>query len=182
MDVFRSSTHNLRGLLGICNTIYDPLGISAPFTIKLKLLMKDTLAMEDRPQDVKKDWDKAVPQEIIEGWSQVIEEGIIQDILELSRATKPPLAVKCPKMVGFFDGSSQAFAAVIYIVWMVHKEEPGDLPSSLPAGCPQDTDYEPAIHTFVSNIASAKARVAPIKAGCTVPCSEMSSVVLCRKL
>ena len=66
MDGFRCSPHNLRGLLGICNAVYDPMGISAPFTIKLKLLMKDTLALEDWPPNTKKDWDKAVPQEIIQ--------------------------------------------------------------------------------------------------------------------
>ena len=65
---------------------------------------------------------------------------------------------------------------------MVYKEDPGDLGSTLPEGCPNDSDFKPSLHSFVSNIASAKARVTPLKAGLTVPRSEMSSVVLCRRL
>ena len=177
MEQFRISSHNRRGLLGICNSIYDPLGICSPYTIKLKLLMKDTLAESSQT-----DWDSPVPQHLVEGWSQAVEEGITQDLLQFCRATRPPLAVKLPKLVGFFDGSTQAFSAVIYVVWMVYKEDPGNLSSTLLASDPEDLSFNPELHQFVSGIAAAKARVTPLRAGLTVPRSEMSSLVLCRRL
>ena len=114
--------------------------------------MKDTLAVENP-----KDWDSPVRQEVIEGWSQAVEEGITQDVLQFYRATRPPLAAKNPKIVGFFDRSTQAFAAVIYIVWMVYNRDPGIMSSTLPVGDPEDLDFNPALHSFVSGIAAAKA-------------------------
>ena len=50
VDAFYKSPQTRRSLLSICNRIYDPLGLASPYTIKLKLLMKDTLSV-DNPQD-----------------------------------------------------------------------------------------------------------------------------------
>ena len=43
---FRSTPQNRRSLLSVCNGIFDPLGLSAPYTIKLKILMKETLTVD----------------------------------------------------------------------------------------------------------------------------------------
>ena len=50
-----------------------------------------------------------------------VKEGISQDSLWSYRSTTSPRAVKKPRLVGFWDGSSQAFSAVIYAVTMVSK-------------------------------------------------------------
>ena len=58
-------------LLGICNTVIDPLGLVCPYSIKLKILMKDTLSM-DNPGD----WDSPVSTKLVKEWSEVLKEGI----------------------------------------------------------------------------------------------------------
>ena len=50
VDAFYKSPQSRRSLLSICNGIYDPLGLASPYTIMLKLLMKDTLSV-DNPGD-----------------------------------------------------------------------------------------------------------------------------------
>ena len=48
-------------------------------------------------------------------WANLIEEGLTEDVLHFSRSTRPPYAVKLPKLIGYFDGSSQAYASVVYV-------------------------------------------------------------------
>ena len=47
VDTFYKSPQTRRSLLSICNEIYDPLGLASPYTIKLKLFMKDTLSVDN---------------------------------------------------------------------------------------------------------------------------------------
>ena len=50
VDTFYKSPQTQRSLLSICNGIYDLLGLASLYTIKLKLLMKDTISV-DNPGD-----------------------------------------------------------------------------------------------------------------------------------
>ena len=43
IDKLKSAKHNRRTLLGICNGIFDPIRIASLYSIKLKILMKETL-------------------------------------------------------------------------------------------------------------------------------------------
>ena len=52
VDTFYKSSQTERSLLSICNWIYDPLGLASPYTIKLKLLMKDTLSVDNLCQTI----------------------------------------------------------------------------------------------------------------------------------
>ena len=61
IELFKGQTHNRRTLLSICNSIYDPLGLCTPVTIKLKLLMRDSLNVNDPA-----DWDAPVSSHLIE--------------------------------------------------------------------------------------------------------------------
>ena len=54
---FMSESHNRWSLLSICNGIFDPLGLVTPYTIKLKLLIKELLNL-DNPGD----WDSPVSE------------------------------------------------------------------------------------------------------------------------
>ena len=54
--------------------------------------------------------------------------------------------VKMPRLVGFWDGYSQAFSAVIYSVTMVSKTKDNDQ-DTLP-----DDDLDPKLHRFESHI------------------------------
>ena len=118
MDRFHESSTTRRALLSVVNGVYDPLGIASPYTIKLKLLMKSTIAQQDVS-----DWDSPVPDKIIKEWVDVIKEGILMDSLLFPRSTVNRRAIKKPKLVGFWDGSSQAFAGAVYVVSMVSKDE-----------------------------------------------------------
>merc|ERR1712240_776815 len=114
VDTFYKSPQTQRSLLSICNGIYDPLGLASPYTIKLKLLMKNTLSV-DNPED----WDTPVSRKLIKEWSLAFKEGIYQDSLWFPHSTSSTQAVKKPRLVGFWDGSSQVISALIYVVTIV---------------------------------------------------------------
>ena len=46
---------------------------------------------------------------------------LLEDVgsVKFQRATKPPNAVEKPSLVGYFDGSDNACAAVIYLRWIL---------------------------------------------------------------
>merc|ERR1712243_452707 len=75
-------------------------------------------------------------------WVSTIKEGITQDSLYFPRSTSSTRAVKKPRLVGFWDRSSQAFSAAVYVVFMVskHKENKEE---SFPEGDLEDKDYNP---------------------------------------
>ena len=68
IDTFYESQQSRRSLLSICNGIYDPPGLASPYTIKLKLLMKDTLSV-DNPRN----WDTPVSRKLIKEWSLAVK-------------------------------------------------------------------------------------------------------------
>ena len=55
IEQLKSVKHTRRTLLGFCNGVFNPLGIALPYSIKLKILMKETLNV-DNPGD----WDGPV--------------------------------------------------------------------------------------------------------------------------
>ena len=72
------------------------------------------------------DWDAPVSSKLNKEWFSAIKEGIAQDSLWFPRSTSSPQAVKKPRLVGFWDGSSQTFSTVIYSVTMVSKTKEND--------------------------------------------------------
>merc|ERR1712240_522358 len=50
VDSFIKTPQSRRSLLDICNAVYNQLGLATPFTMKLKILMKETLSL-DNPGD-----------------------------------------------------------------------------------------------------------------------------------
>merc|ERR1712243_476327 len=118
MEKFQESSPTRRSLLSLVNGIYDSLGITSPYTIKLKLLMKSTIAEQEAS-----DWDLPVPSKVIKDWVSVIKEGIQEDCLYFPRSTVNRKAVKKPKLVGFWDGSSQAFSGAVSKEEYFHEEE-----------------------------------------------------------
>merc|ERR1712112_166681 len=52
----------------------------------------------------------------------------------------------------------------------------------LPEGDLEDKDYNPEEHEFTSQLVATKACVTPLKAGLTIPRSELSGLLLCIKL
>ena len=89
VDGFIKTPQSRRTLLAICNAVYDPLGLATPFTIKLKILMKETLSL-DNPGD----WDSPVSTTLIKEWATTLKEAISQDSLYFPRSTSSSRAVK----------------------------------------------------------------------------------------
>ena len=85
-----------------------------------------------------------------------VNEGLSQDSLWFPCSTTSSHAVKKPRLVGFWDGSSQAFSAIIYAVTMVSKTQEINL-YVLSDGDIHDKDFNPDKHKFVSHILAAKA-------------------------
>ena len=99
--------------------------------------MKETLSL-DNPGD----WDSPVSTSLVKEWASTLKEAITQDSLYFPRSTSSPRAVKKPRLVGFWDGSSQAFSAAVYAVSMISKyQENGE--ENLPDGDLEDKDYDP---------------------------------------
>ena len=76
IDKFYESPQSRRSLLSLCNRIYDPLGLTSPYTIKLKLLMKEMLSVDNLGH-----WDTPVSKKLIKEWSLAVKEGKQQDSL-----------------------------------------------------------------------------------------------------
>ena len=123
-----------RKILSIINKIYDPIGLLAPFTVKLKVLMRKIWAKEP-----KCGWDDELPMDIKEEWIRLMSE--FDDVSQLSfkGSLVPKDAVGKPILVLFSDGSEDAFGAVAYARWRCDDGQ------------------------FASRLIAAKTRMAPLK-------------------
>ena len=66
LENFKVSSLTKRQVLSLCNGVYDPLGMASPYTIKLKLLIRDCLLSQDRVDlSSKKAWDLANPENYV---------------------------------------------------------------------------------------------------------------------
>ena len=101
-----------RTILSIVNSIFDPLGMLMPFTVKLKVILRKIWAHEP-----KLEWDDKVPKKIEDKWLEVLSEmpGITE--ISFTRALKSKNVIGFPILVIFSDGSEQAYGAVSYIKW-----------------------------------------------------------------
>ena len=97
-------------------SIYDPLGMVTPFTLKMKLLMRELVV--DMSADGKKlGWDEAVDEEFHRKWTLLFKEMFEMEYISFKRCLKPKDAVGNPDLVVFSDGSMKAFGAVAYVRW-----------------------------------------------------------------
>ena len=97
--------------LSIVNSIYDPMGLLTPITINLKVMMKQMFSAE---YDLK--WDQALPRELQVQWVPMLSD-LVGVKLEFDRSFMDIEAYGSPFLAAFWDGSDQAFAAVIYAGW-----------------------------------------------------------------
>ncbi|XP_045129091.1 uncharacterized protein LOC123514899 [Portunus trituberculatus] len=105
-----------RMILRQAASIYDPLGMVTPFTLKMKLLMRELVV--DMSADGKKlGWDEAVDEEFYRKWKLLFKEMFEMEHISFKRCLKPKDAVGDPDLVVFSDGSMKAFGAVAYVRW-----------------------------------------------------------------
>ena len=102
-------------------------------------------------------WDEDIPKKLKLEWIQLLKIFNEASTVTFPWATKPGLTVGSPEIVGFFDGSDNAFAAVVYLCW---------------------TLLDGSIYVV---LAGSKAKVTPLKRIST-PRSELNGAVLLGRL
>ena len=103
-----------RQILSIGNSIYDPLGLITPFTVKAKIILRTLWAKSS-----KLDWDDPVPEELRKNWGEILKQ--INQIKNLSfhRSITPEDKIGSPSLVIFSDASNEAYGTVAYTRWKV---------------------------------------------------------------
>lgn len=142
----------------ICS-IYDPLGLVLPVTLKAKIMMREMIC-KDEVRDGKGNkesigWDDPLPQETVEQWKTFFCDLFNVELLKFQRCMKPNDAVGKP--IIFSDGSTVAYGTCAYVRW----ELKGD--------------------GYAVRLIAAKNRLAPIRQ-ITIPRIELCRAVLAVRL
>ena len=101
-----------RKLLSIINGIFDILGLCSPFTVRLKAAFRDLFGIEPRLE-----WDDELPPEHTEVWLPLLHMMAATKEVAFPRATRSPNAIGQCTLICFFDGSDDAYGAVLYARW-----------------------------------------------------------------
>lgn len=108
-----------RIILSQIATLYDPLGLLTPFSLKAKILMRDVVM--DSEKDGKGGWDEPVSAHLYERAVTLFEEMFLLEELEFPRCMKPLSTVGLPELLIFSDSSTKAYGAAAYIRWELTK-------------------------------------------------------------
>ena len=153
LETFDKSLLTTRNLLGIVNGVYDPLGLVAPITTRLRVAFRDLFQIESPMK-----WDDPIPPGPCQNlWLELIHLLVHAGKVTFPRATKPANAVGKCQLICFFDGSDVAYAATIYIRWTLSD------------------------HSVVVMLLCAKPRVTPLQRIST-PRSELNGAVVGSRL
>ena len=93
-----------RQLLSEISTVYDPLGLMSPLTIRGKFIMKETWKLDIG-------WDEIVPNDILASWTILRKELEQISTIEVPRS----ICTKGGTLHCFADASKSAYGAVCYI-------------------------------------------------------------------
>ena len=140
-----------RNLVSLTGKFYDPLGFLSPVIIRFKTLFQKLC-------QCKSDWDKIIPNELVEEWKGLISDLNVAGPLSLPRSylceiTEPMISAT---LFGFCDASMKAYAAVVYLLLKTETQS-------------------------VVRFVAAKTRVAPLQSQ-TIPRLELLSTLLLSKL
>ena len=123
-----------RSILSTANSIFDPLGLLAPFTSRLKIVLRSAWAHEP-----KLDWDTELPEKISHQWKETALQIPSISKLTFNRSLSPANCSGPPMLIIFSDGSGEAYGAVAYIRWKLNDG------------------------SFATRLIMSKSRVAPLK-------------------
>ena len=123
-----------RMILSQVNSIYDPLGLAGPYTVRAKILMRKL-----RTYETKLDWDDPISEEYGREWMTFFNDLPEMEKITVKRCLKPHNAIGDPILIIFSDGSNNAYGACAYVRWELSTRE------------------------FVSYIILSKNRLAPVK-------------------
>ena len=118
----RKDQDTKRSFLEYSASIFDPLGMLAPFTMSIKLLFQEVWLSEEKEKSKsKKGWDTKLSFDIQEKWNILKNEIPQLNTIEIPRCyftnNGKPLKIQ---LFAFGDASVKAYATAIYIVG-IHK-------------------------------------------------------------
>ena len=142
-----------RGILSTVSSIYDPLGIAAPFTFVAKKLLQDLC------RDKTIGWDSEIPNKYLVRWAQWRRELPMLEKFALDRCVTPPGFgdVISQEVHIFSDASSTGYGAVAYL---------------------RQCNEEGRIHC---SFLIGKARLAPVKTT-TIPRLELTAATVSARI
>ena len=111
----RTDNVTKRTVLSILAKIFDPLGFVSPVTLRAKLIFQELCK-----RDVK--WDQSLPSDIMNLWLRWEKDLINSGCFEIRRCYFSSHRTKA-MLIGFCDGSTKAYAAVIYLRYQLENEK-----------------------------------------------------------
>ncbi|MCP4995043.1 MAG: hypothetical protein GY934_14860, partial [Gammaproteobacteria bacterium] len=153
LDTVDTEVFTKRKLLSIISSFYDPMGLISAYLVIFKIMMRETTALPDLG------WDDPLPKEMQEDWKKAIKMLVSEDEVVFDRGTRPHNAMGRPELIGYWDGSLLAYAALLYIRWLLKTDPP----------------------SWSATLLCAKVRVTPIS-GLTAPRTELNGAVVCGRL
>ena len=99
-----------RGILSTVSSLYDPLGMTAPYVLTGKLIVQDCCRL-------KLTWDECVPDDLCERWRSWVRELSILDNFCFDRCYKPESfgPLKSAQSHHFTDVSQFGYGCVLYL-------------------------------------------------------------------
>jgi hypothetical protein len=98
-----------RGILSTTSSLYDPLGLAAPFTLIAKLLLQDLC-------QAKIPWDDPIPEDVIPRWQEWIQQLPVLVQMTIPRALKLRKEAVSFHLHIFCDASQRAYGCVAFLV------------------------------------------------------------------
>ena len=106
-------------VLSTVASFFDPSGLISAYVIKYKLFLREVSL------DKKIGWSDPLPTALMNRWRSLTKELVCIPPIIIDRCAQPPNAFGRPRLAVFSDGSSVAYAAFIYYIFKVHKDEAG---------------------------------------------------------
>ena len=106
----REKTCTRRGMLSVIGSVYDPLGMSAPFVLQGRLILQEMTRRQ-------LGWDDAAPDDLAAQWSEWLEDIALLSQVCLPRCMKPEGfgSVASCELHHFSDASSRGYGVVTYL-------------------------------------------------------------------
>ena len=99
-----------REALSIVSKFWDPMGIFAPITLKLRLLLQALWQL-------KLSWDDPIPDAINVKFITFVQDICNLNQFRITRCLKPEFALDTVELHGFSDGGEQAYGAAVWLRW-----------------------------------------------------------------
>lgn len=144
-----------RKIFSVLNSFYDPAGLISAYLIKFKIKMREVTRVTEL------DGDTPIPEKLQISWRKMVREIVLADSVVFFRSVRPAASIGRPELIGYWDGSESAYAAVVYIRWL--------------------SGEDPANPVWVSSLLTSKARVTPV-AGITAPRTELNGFVVLSRI